>query len=346
MNPAAVSLLKEGGKLFSNLLLRSNASTLSKTLAPILESATEGAVLNASTDPSSGIGQQKQSLLEALGHFKSSLNGQATEEGHQFLQSVLDKLDRNETLDRETLGKVLEVAQEVEKVPTCDKSGQGLLFDVEPEEGPSTSEVPKPQVENTSGKAEKTDSQPGPQENTASPEEQAFSGIVDNVKSIIRRELLNKSSWIGLAAEIAKTTGVGSIDDVEGFIEKTLVTDDFKAALKNSILGKEVSTEGFSKLQEKAFKVTSWSIWAIDKMPSWSIQYFPMLTTIIKFSMPIWTHIPFLRKPLGTLYPFIDEAANFVGKFQQETESIKGAINTLRGGPAHTLASSENPGQK
>lgn len=156
--------------------------------------------------------------------------------------------------------------------------------------------------------------------------------LFDPIKRILRRELIDKSSLAGFAAEIAKQTGFGSIEDnVDGFIDKYLLTDEFKGALRKSILGEEVDTQGFNSLQDKAFKVASWSLWGIDKLPEWSIQYFPLITTVIKFSMPIWTHIPFLRKSLGTLYPVIDEVAKFIGKFQDETRAIKDAMGKMRG---------------
>lgn len=183
--------------------------------------------------------------------------------------------------------------------------------------------------------AEERVEQPEPTEEKLNTDPVGF--LADNVKKIIRRELLNKSSWIGLANEIAKQTGMGSIDDIEKFIDETLITEEFKTQLANSIKGKKVNTEGFNKLQSKAFKVASWGIWAIDKMPSWSIQYFPLLTTGIKFSMPIWTHIPKLNKTLGTLYPFIDEIGAFVGKFQIETDNIKKAVDKIKPKPTVIL---------
>lgn len=157
-----------------------------------------------------------------------------------------------------------------------------------------------------------------------------FGFLTANIKKILRRELLNKASWMGMAAEVAKTTGVASIDDVESFVDG-LMDNKFMAALENSILGREVSTEGFNKLQEKAFKITKWSVWVVDKMPTWGIQYFPMVSTALKFSMPVWTHIPLLNKALSTAFPFLDEFAGFLGKFQDESGAIKNAIGKIKG---------------
>lgn len=158
-----------------------------------------------------------------------------------------------------------------------------------------------------------------------------FAIVRDNLVKIFRRELMNKGTLPGLAAQLAQSAGFGDITkDLPGFIDKYILTKPFQDALKASILGQEVKTEGFHPVQEKAFKVASWGMWAIDKMPTWSIQYFPMVTTVIKFSMPIWSHIPKLNKLLGTFYPFIDEIAQFVGKFQDETAAIKTAIGQMR----------------
>lgn len=197
--------------------------------------------------------------------------------------------------------------------------------------GRADKKAEKDKAEGTEGKEPNTD--------TKTEDDKLF----DPIKKILRRELLNKSSWIGFAAEIAKQSGFGSIEDnVEGFIDEYLLTDKFKTALKNSITGEEVDTKGFNKLQEKAFKASSWALWTIDKMPAWSIQYFPLAASVIKFTMPIWSHISFLRKPLGTLYPVIDEVANFLGKFQDETNAIKDAINKMRPKEAPTYASRSN----
>lgn len=191
--------------------------------------------------------------------------------------------------------------------------------------------------QNKTKEAPHVDAQENQKEQNAQPQsaeqklnEDSVGFLADNVKKIMRRELLNKSSWIGLANEIAKRTGMGSIDDVEKFIDKNLMTEKFKEGLKNSILGKKIDDKDFNPLQSKAFTVASWSILAIDKMPSLLIQYFPLLTTAIKFSMPIWTHIPKLNKTLGTLYPFIDEIGAFVGKFQEETDNIKKAVGRIK----------------
>lgn len=156
-----------------------------------------------------------------------------------------------------------------------------------------------------------------------------FGYLTGNITKILRRELINKSSWLGLAAEIADKTGLGSLKDIEGFINNKLLTPEFKDALKKSILGQTIDAK-FEGLQGKSFKVLSWSLWTIDKMPVWSIQYIPLVTTILKFAMPIWTHIPYINKILGTAYPVIDEVSQFFGKFVQETEASKKAMAKIK----------------
>ncbi len=170
-----------------------------------------------------------------------------------------------------------------------------------------------------------------------------FDVLTGSVKQILRRELLNKSSLMGIAAEFAQRAGISIEGNVDGFIDQYLLTPRFQTELKNSILGQPTNTEDFNPIQAKAFKVTGWSLWAIDKLPGIAIQYFPLASTIIKFTMPIWSHISFLRKPLGTLYPVIDEVAQFLGKFQDETKIIKDSMARMR--PAPTVETGGSPRQ-
>ncbi|GEM_PF-6000635 len=170
-----------------------------------------------------------------------------------------------------------------------------------------------------------------------------FDVLTGSVKQILRRELQNKSSLMGIAAEFAQRAGISIDGNVDKFIDEYLLTPRFQAELKNSILGQPTNTEDFNPVQAKAFKVTGWSLWAIDKLPPFAIQYFPLAATVIKFTMPIWSHISFLRKPLGTLYPVIDEVAQFLGKFQDETKAIKDSITRMR--PAPTVETGGSPRQ-
>lgn len=170
-----------------------------------------------------------------------------------------------------------------------------------------------------------------------------FADLTKSVKQILRRELQNKSSLMGIAAEFAQRAGISIEGNVDGFIDQYLLTPRFQAELKNSILGQPTNTEDFNPIQAKAFKVTGWSLWAIDKLPGFAIQYFPLAATVIKFTMPIWSHISVLRKPLGTLYPVIDEVAQFLGKFQDETKAIKDSITRMK--PTPTVETGGAPHQ-
>lgn len=250
-----------------------------------------------------------KSVFEAIQNLHGSVNGQASEEEHEFLKTLLESLDKKENLQPEKVQQLFNIADRVANLTPVDETGQGYLFDT--------------------GEEVKKDSKPD--------ENDPFSSLTENLKKILERELKNKASCFGMFAEIAGKFGFNGIKELQEKIDKDLFTDDFKDALSNCLKGEDVNVEGLSDLQKKVFPAFKWGLWAVDKLPPFALKYAPMLGTITTWSLPILTHIPFLGKKVATVFPIIKEVTDFLGKFQSETENIRTAIKEIKGEKPETI---------
>lgn len=168
--------------------------------------------------------------------------------------------------------------------------------------------------------------------------------LFSQVEAILSRELKDSSSFIGLASKaISSAKQMGAEDKVPdavrhianpvGFLRQHVLDPKFKTAIVKSIQGKEVDVDsvGFTDIQKKAYKVTSWSLWAINKLPAPVIEFFPLVVNVMKWALPFARFIPGLGAIISTTYPVLDEMAKFIGKFQMETEGIQKASKLIRG---------------
>ncbi len=165
-----------------------------------------------------------------------------------------------------------------------------------------------------------------------------------NIKNILIRELKDKSSLLGLAQEVLKGAkgmglggmipeGLSKLEDLGSFLDELVLTDKFKSSLAQSIRGEKVDVDslGFNEFQKHAYKVADWSVWAINKLPSVAINYFPLLVNVMKWSLPFGRIIPIFGHVIPKVYPILDEVSKFIGKFQLEAEGIQKASSLIRG---------------
>ena len=306
-------LLQTAGKIGS-VLLRSDAVKLKDAIAPLLGEGAEALVNGASIVASpNGDNSHASNIFHVLSGLKQSLNGQATEEGHAFLQSILAG---QTPLNRETLQQVLGIAEEVEKLPVHDSTGQGLLFNAgEPKQSTTAQSTAQPTAaEKPASKADSTDD---------------TEVVLRNMLGLINTKLTKKNGhfymFLKWAGPLLKFVGikVPTPDELPGIVEKYITKNEkFTNALKACIENKKVDTSNMSWWQKWAFSGCKKLLKHLANNSERILEGGPQAAYALKYGagaiIPILGRIPIIGRLLGLAFPFVVDELNSAGEVAEK----------------------------
>ncbi|GEM_PF-5430942 len=307
---STIQLLQTAGKIGS-VLLRNHAAQLQEIFAPLL---TDGAQLLAEgaslTAPSGETGHAKN-VFGAICNLKDSLNGIATNDGHAFLQRILDG---KQPLDREALQKVLAIAQDVEKLPIHDSTGQGLLFDAgEPKQSTTTTAQPTTRERSTNNAGSNDDTEV----------------VLRNMLGLINTKLTKKNGhfymflkWVG---PLLKPIGIKmpTPDELPSIVEKYITKNEqFTNALKACIENKEVDTSNMLWWQKWTFSGCKKLLKHLANNSETVLEGAPQAAYALRYGagaiIPILGKVPIIGRFLGLAFPFIVDELNSAGEVTEK----------------------------
>ena len=281
-----------------SVLLRSDAIKLKDAITLLLGEGVEALANGASIVASpSGDNSHASNIFHALSSLKQSLNGQATEEGHAFLQNILNG---KTPLSRETLQQVLGIAQEVEKLPVHDSTAQSTAQ-------PTAADKP-------ASKADSTDD---------------TEVVLRNMLGLINTKLTKKNGhfymflkWVGPLLKFVGIT-VPTPDELPGIVEKYITKNEkFTNALKACIENKEVDTSNMSWWEKWAFSGSKKLLKHLANNSERILEGGPQAAYALKYSagaiIPILGRIPIIGRLLGLAFPFVVDELNSAGEVAEK----------------------------
>ena len=152
----------------------------------------------------------------------------------------------------------------------------------------------------------------------------ALNSTTSQIVSILTRTI-KSGGFVGMAMEAC---GMNIDGDVKKYLHETVFTPKFRNALLQSVQGsKDVDTSSFTDIQKNCFRVTDWSIWGAQYLPTWSVKWLPRLNNISKmFLGPIVgriSRIPILGWLVGPLMLGIESIGQNAEEYQKILEEIQ-----------------------